>query len=106
MSGDIKFYLEQSGVRDGIYSNNKLVQLERGVAERALAEARAAFLIEFGFEGAFNLAFFWSKTKSPYSRAIGGVRPVYRIQAADAATGAVLKQHPKWLDKFSKNARL
>lgn len=108
MKGDVKFFIDQPGVQESIYqSNKKLQSLERDVMERALSEVRAAFLQEFGFEGSFNLSFQWNKVGGKGAQYIpGGVRPVYKIRAADAATAATLKRHPGWLDKFSKGAKL
>lgn len=104
MGREIKFYLNQQGTQEEIYlGSHKLNELGREVAERALGEARAAFLQEFGVPPALNLEFRYSKISSPY---VSGVRPVYRIRAADVGTGAILKAHPGWLGKFAQNAKL
>ena len=99
----IKVYIEQSDVQAVVYRNPKLQNLERDFMERALGEVRAAFLNEFGTEGKFNLQFRWGKVNSPY---VNGVRPVYKVVAADAKTTAILKRNPGWLARFSQGARL
>lgn len=106
MTKNIKFYLEQPGVQEVIYRGSKLRNIEREVMERALSEVRAAFLQEFGFEGSFNLAFLYTKVGGKGIGYVNGSRPVYRIKATDAKTGAVLKRNPGWLDRFSKEAKL
>lgn len=106
MNKDVKFYLDQAGVRDVVYQGGKLKNIEREVMERALSEVRAAFLQEFGFEGNFNLEFRYSKVGGKGAGYVNGVRPNYRIRAADARTGAVLKRNPGWLGRFAKNAKL
>lgn len=104
MGKNIKFYLSQAGTQEEIYTGNeKLQALEREVAERALGEARASFLQEFGVTPALNLEFRWAKVSSKY---VNGVRPVYRIRAADARTTVILKRNPGWLGKFAQDAKL
>lgn len=106
MSKDVKFYLDQAGVRDVVYRGGKLKNVEREVMEKELSEVRAAFLQEFGFEGSFNLEFAYAKVGGKSAGYVNGVRPTYRISATDARTGAVLKRNPGWLGKFSKGAKL
>lgn len=104
MGKNVKFHLSQEGVKEEIYLGSpKLRELEREVAEHALSEARAAFLQEFGFPPALNLEFRYAKVSSPY---VNGLRPIYRIKAGDARTGAILKRYPGWLGKFAQNAKL
>lgn len=106
MSKDVKFYLEQSGVSEVVYRSGKLKNVEREVMERELSEIKATFLQEFGFEGSFILEFTYAKVGGKGAGYVNGVRPTYRIRAADARTGAILKKNPGWLGRFSKNAKL
>lgn len=99
----IRVYIEQSSVQNAVYRSAKLQSLERDVMERVLSEVRAAFLNEFGTEGKFNLQFQWGKVNSPY---VNGVRPVYKVVAADAKTTVILKRNPGWLARFSQGARI
>lgn len=101
----IKFYLDQKGFQETVYRNPNLSRLAREAAEKSLSEARAAFLQTFGTDGEFNLQFVWARASHPAAPA-GALRPVYRIVAADAKTGAILKKHPRWLDQFSGSAKL
>lgn len=104
---DFGFYLDQWGVQEEIYTNRPgLNMLEKQIMEKALSEITAGFLQEFGTEGKFELKFIRQKIGGKGARYVSGTRPVYKIVAADAKTGAILKAHPKWLEKYSKNARL
>lgn len=95
MSDRIKFWLDRPGAGEEILKgNSKVKKLEQKVMEDALSEIQAEFLTEFGFEGRFELQF------KPTS-----LRSAYRIRAADKRTGAILKAHPLWLDKFAKGAK-
>ena len=90
MSKDIKFWLDRPGVGEVILRNNeKLKSLEAQYAESILANVRASFLQTFGFSGTFEIQY--SPTR---------FRSTYRIRAADAKTGAVLKKKPGWLRQF------
>lgn len=94
--GDVKFWLDQAGVSDVILMKNaKVDSLEREIMMNTLDEVRAAFLQEFGFQGEFNLSYEPTRLRSRF-----------KIKAANARTGAVLKAHPGWLGKFTQNARL
>lgn len=96
MSDRIKFWLDRPGAKEEILKgNSKVKELEQKVMEDALSEIRAEFLTEFGVEGSFELQF------KPTAQ-----RSAYRIRATDKRTGAILKAHPLWLEKFSKGARL
>ena len=102
---DFKFYLDQQGVQEVIYHSTKLSETERQIYERALSQATASFLQEFGTEGKFVVEFKRAKVSHIKAQA-GATRPTYRIKAADAKTGAILKAHPGWLARFNQNAKL
>lgn len=104
---DFKFYLDQWGVQDVIYQKNtELTTIERQVMERALSEVQNSFVQDFGTEGTFELKFIRQKIGGKGARYVNGTRPVYRISAGDKKTGAILKAHPLWLDRFNKKAKL
>lgn len=93
---NFKLKINQSGVREAILKGNaKLKSLEQDVMMRALSEVKAAFIQDFGTPGEFTLKY------DPWPTRSG-----YQIQAADARTRAILKAHPRWLDRFSKGAKL
>ena len=93
--GDVKFWLDQAGVSDVILMKNaKVDSLEREIMMNTLDEVRAAFLQEFGFQGEFNLSYEPTRLRSRF-----------KIKAANARTGAVLKAHPGWLGRFSGGAK-
>lgn len=93
---NFKLKINQSGVREAILkNNNKLKSLERDVMMRALSEVKAAFIQDFGTPGEFTLKY------DPWPTRSG-----YQILANDAKTTAILKRHPRWLDRFSKGAKL
>ncbi len=95
MNGFEKFTLDRAGVRKAILVNNgQLQSLERSVAELILSEAAAQFFQTFGIEGKFELTGFTTD------------RSTYKISAADAATGAILKANPKWLDQFTDSVKI
>lgn len=108
---DFKFYLDQWGVQDVIYNKRPgLNQLEKQIMEKALNEASAAFVQDFGKIGKFELKYTRQKIKGRGARYVSGTRPVYQIVAADASTAIVIRNHNKknnddWLGKFSKNAK-
>ena len=103
---DFRFYLEQPGVQLEIYNNRPgLNQLEKEIMEKTLSQVQASFLQDFGTEGSFEIKFIRQKVGGKGARYVNGTKPVYKIVATDAKTGAILKQHPKWLDRFSKYAK-
>lgn len=105
MKQSIKFYLDQAGVQEVIYHGVGISELERQTIEKELSQVSAAFVSQYGTDGAFTVEFIRSKVNHPKAPA-GATRPTYRIKAADAKTGAILKAHPRWLDQFNKGARL
>ncbi len=107
MEETVNFYLDLDGVREVIYKGDKIKEVEKQTMERALSEVKAQFLQDFGFEGSFRLEFQYQKVGGKTASYVGGaVRPVYKISASDARTGAILKARPGWLAQFSKGAKL
>lgn len=103
----IRFSLDVKGVGNYITGSNSLRELERQTMERALSEIEATFQQEFGRVGKFNLEF----EMKPVGGKTGGYfpqgrRPIYRITAADTQTQSILCANPKWLSRFSQNAKL
>ena len=92
----VKFWLDRAGAGEVILRHNpKVKNLEQEVMEQALSLVKAEFLAQFGFSGEFEIQY----RPTPY-------RMAFRLRAADARTGAILKRHPGWLAKFSEEARL
>jgi len=101
-----KFYLDQPGVQEVIYSNNtELTKLEQRAIENALAQVEAQYLQSFGEPGNFEIKFVRTKVGGKGAGFINGTRPTYRIVAADSHTAARLKSYPGWLGQFSANAK-
>lgn len=90
-----KIYYNSSGVQD-VLMGEKLANLEREMMESKLSEIQAQFVMDFGTEGAFMIE---QHTSAPNPK-FGTTRTTFRIVATDAKTGAILKRHPGWLDKF------
>lgn len=95
MTKKVFFVLNRGGVKDSLLFGDKIKKLEQTALENELALIKAEFLTQFGFEGGFEIRY------EPTSQ-----RSNYRLQATDARTGAVLKNHPGWLAKFSQGAKL
>lgn len=107
MDDSVKFSLDVAGVQQVVYGSSKLNGIERQVMERALSEAKATFLQEFGTDGNLVLEYLSRPVGGKTAQYLPGARrPVYRIRAGDAKTGAILKARPGWLAKFSREAKL
>lgn len=91
----IKIWMESAGVQD-ILNGDKIASIEREVMESKLSEIQAQFLMDFGFEGSFMIE---EHTSSPNPK-FGTTRTTFRIVASDVRTGAILKRHQGWLNKF------
>lgn len=105
MAQKIKFYLDTQGVKQAIYQNEPLAQLEKQAMEKQLAQIQAAFLQDFGFEGKFRVEFMYRPATAKRAPS-GAVRPVYRLYGDDARTIMALKKQPGWLARFSADAKL
>lgn len=105
MTQKIKFYLDTQGVKQAIYQNEPLAQLEKQAMEKQLSQVQAAFRNDFGFEGKFRVEFMYRPATAKRAPS-GAVRPVYRLYADDARTTLALKKQPGWLARFSANAKL
>ena len=104
---DFRFHLDQWGVQEVVYAQNtELTTLEKQTMEKALSEVNASFIQDYGTEGSFEIKFIRVKIGGKGARYVNGTRPVYKITAGDAKTGAILKAHPGWLARFSQNAKL
>lgn len=90
MSGTWNFKLNYAGGSNILKNNEKLRQLEEQMIQERLSRIQAQFISDFGTEGNFEIKF-----------TVGQARMNYRIVAADAKTGAILKNHPKWLEKVA-----
>lgn len=92
---DWKFKLNRVGGSEILKTYPDLKAMQEEVAQKQLAQARAQFVSDFGMEGNFKIEFVQN-----------GIRMVYRVAAADAKTGAILKANPKWLDKVTRGISL
>ena len=88
---DWKFKLNYPGGGEILKTYPKLKAVQEEIAQKQLAQAKAQFVSDFGTEGNFEIKFVQ-----------GNQRMSYRVVAADAKTGAILKANPKWLDKVTR----
>ena len=90
-----KFIHSHSGMSQVILKGNaKLQSMQNSKMESVLRTIEAQFLQQFGVVGRFEVESFMTDRSSA------------KIQAADAQTGAVLKNNPKWLNQFVENMKL
>ena len=93
----VGFYYDEAGLSHLLRHDPDLQKLEQDIMMQRLDEVRASFLQNFGTEGTFEL---WVVSTG------GGMnkrpRTAFRISAADAKTGAILKRHPGWLGQFMR----
>ena len=91
----VGFYYDEAGLSRLLQRDPDLQKLEQEIMMQKLDEVRARFLQDFGTEGAFEL-----KAASTGGGANHRPRTAFRICAADAKTGAILKRNPGWLGQF------
>lgn len=91
MAHNIGIYYNESGLRE-IMKGAPIAQLEQEIMMQRLSQIKAEFLIQFGFEGGFEV-----KRVDTQSRRS---RTTFRVVTTDARTTAVLKRNPGWLSKF------
>lgn len=87
----VGIYYNEKAFRD-IMKSNEISNLEQDFMMKKLNEIQAAFLQEFGFQGAFEI-----KRVDTNSRRS---RTTFRVIANDARTTAVLKRQSGWLARF------
>jgi hypothetical protein len=92
MTHKIGIYYNESSFRE-IMKGKELAEIEQDLMMKKLDQIKAEFLQSFGTEGSFEL-----KRVDTNSRRS---RTTFRIVAADAKTGALLKRNPGWLARFT-----
>lgn len=93
----IKIWLDNKGLEQTMLTGSGIERIEREVMERRLSEIQGQFIIDFGFEGKFEI-----KSQETQPDKNGVVRARYMIAAADARTTATLQRQRGWLNKFVK----
>ena len=89
---NVDFILDKSGGADILRNNPGIAQIQMQNMNRILDTVRAQFVVEFGFEGNFDLM------TEPTA-----FRQRVMIKAADKRTAGVLNTKPGWLGSFVKN---
>lgn len=87
---------------EGLMKSDKIDKIEHDIMMQKLDEIKAAFLQEFGFEGAFSIQQVVTSGTVRINSSLHGGRVSYRIKADDARTAAVLKRQQGWLGRFVK----
>ena len=91
MAHKIGIYYNEPGLRE-IMKGAPIAQLEQEIMMQRLSQIKAEFLIQFGFEGGFEI----KKVDTQSRRS----RTTFRVVTTDARTTAILKRNPGWLSKF------
>lgn len=91
MAHRIGIYYNESAVRD-FMRGSSISNIEQDIMMKKLEQIKAEFLQAFGIEGSFTI-----KQVTTHSRRS---RTTFRIVASDSKTTAILKRHPRWLEKF------
>jgi len=100
-------YYETNTLTD-FRKNPKMRAIISGEIEKMKSDVEAAFLQEFGFRGEFEIRVIETNghwTGAWQAKTGGGTprpRVAFRLHAANARTGAILKAHPGWLGRFAK----
>ena len=89
---NVDFILDKSGGADILRNNPGIAQIQMQNMNRILDTVRAQFIVEFGFEGNFELM------TEPTA-----FRQRVMVKAADKRTAGALKTKPGWLGSFVKN---
>jgi len=93
----IKVWLNNKGLEQAMLTGPGVERVERELMERKLSEVQGQFIIDFGFEGKFEI-----KSQETQPDKNGVVRARYIISAADAKTTTALQRRRGWLNKFVK----